>query len=117
MPKPFCHIEIPSTNLEDCKRFYEAVFGWSVEINPDGKYAMFSPGEGELGGGFDPTIPVGTGGVIAYIKVEDIPATLARIAEHGGSSIKDKTQISQEYGFYALFRDCCGNTLGLWSKD
>jgi len=117
MTHTFCHIEIPSTDLECCKKFYEAVFGWKVEIDAEGTYAMFSPGEGELSGGFDRSIPVGEGGVVAYIKVEDIPAALAKIGEQGGSTVKEKTRISPEYGFYALFKDCCGNTLGLWSRE
>ncbi len=117
MANPICHMEIPSTDLSESKRFYETVFGWQVTIEPDGSYAMFSPGEDELGGGFDPSISVSEGGVVAYIKVENIPAALASIAEHGGSIVKEKTQISPEYGFYALFKDCCGNLIGLWSKE
>jgi len=121
MANTFCHIEIPSTDLECCKRFYEAVFGWKVDVFPDGSYAIFSPAEGgiegALGGGFDPSIPVVDGGMVAYIKVEDISAALAKVGEQGGSTVKEKTQISPEYGFYALFKDCCGNKLGLWSKD
>ncbi len=116
MANSICHVEIPTTDLSESKRFYEEAFGWSVTVEPDGNYAMFSPGEGELGGGLDPSIPVGEGGVVAYIKVEDIPAALASIAECGGSVVKEKTQISPEYGFYALFKDCCGNKLGLWSS-
>ena len=117
MANSICHVEIPTTDLGESKRFYETVFGWKVDVLPEGNYAVFSPGEGEIGGGLDPSIPVGEGGSVAYVKVEDIPAALASITDNGGSIIKDKTQISPEYGFYALFKDCCGNKLGLWSKD
>jgi predicted enzyme related to lactoylglutathione lyase len=78
---------------------------------------MFNTGDG-LGGGLDrrteqfPT----ERGVTLYIKVGDISEYLRRVDEAGGRTVKGKTEISEEFGYYALFADTEGNTLGLWSE-
>lgn len=57
-----------------------------------------------------------TDGVTIYIEVEDIEAKLKEIEATGGKIQKEKTKISDEFGFYALFFDPSGNSIGLWSK-
>ena len=42
---------------------------------------------------------------------------LAKIEDKGGQIINNKTKISDEHGYYALFKDTCGNYMGLWSKN
>lgn len=53
-----------------------------------------------------------------HIQVEDIPATLARVVELGGEVIKPKTEIGNNWGFWAGFKapgGCRG--VALWSKE
>ena len=51
-----------------------------------------------------------------YIEAEDIESKLKEIETAGAKIIKGKTGISPEFGFFALFADPSGNTIGLWGK-
>ena len=59
---------------------------------------------------------IADGEIMINIMVENIPSTLKKIVEHGGSIDKEKTEIGGDMGYYALFRDNSGNLLGLWSE-
>jgi predicted enzyme related to lactoylglutathione lyase len=63
-----------------------------------------------------PQCPVGDGGAVPVLLVEDIPAKLAEIVGAGGLELMGKTEISGDHGFCAYFRDPCGNKMGLWSR-
>ena len=45
----FCHIEIPTTDAERSKKFYEDVFGWKFQYDPDSDYWLFETGDGPGG--------------------------------------------------------------------
>jgi predicted enzyme related to lactoylglutathione lyase len=112
-----CHIEIPCTDLNKAAKFYGDVFGWETQIIPEMNYAMFKAPDG-IGGGFSKDTKVSSeAGVMLYIEVEDIPAALKKIEAGGGKQIKEKTQISPEHGYFALFADGEGNMVGLWAKS
>lgn len=83
------------------------------ESNPE--YIMFTTPDNE-GGGFTPSSRPVQDGVLLYIEVEDIEKKLKEIEDAGGKKTKEKTGISPEFGFYALFNDPCGSLIGLWSK-
>jgi len=117
MGNRICHMEIPCTDIGRAKAFYTKIFDWSFEDAGE-EYAMFNTGSG-IGGALDlRTEPLPTKrGVTLYIEVQDIPQCLAEVREAGGRIIKEKTEISKEWGYYALFSDSEGNAMGLWSKD
>jgi predicted enzyme related to lactoylglutathione lyase len=116
MENQICYVEIPCRDIARSKKFYNGVFGWSFEDSGE-NYSMFRTGDG-LGGGLDrrteefPT----QRGVTLYIQVQDIPKFLKQVDEAGGRTVKGKTEISKEFGYYALFVDTEGNTMGLWSE-
>jgi len=100
--------------MQKSKEFYSKIFGWKMTEDMPG-YVMFSTGDNQ-GGGFTQESKPSQDGVVLYIEVEDIAKKLAEIEASGGKKIKEKTQISPEFGFYGLFTDPCGNIVGLWSK-
>lgn len=53
-------------------------------------------------------------GIIVYIVVEDIEATLAKIVAAGGKVVDGK--IPQGSAYMAFFADPSGNILGLWEE-
>ena len=61
-------------------------------------------------------MPVAEGGAVLVLAVDDIDASLAAIGTNGGEALTGKTAISPEHGFYAYFRDPCGNKMGVWSR-
>ncbi|HHI03537.1 MAG: VOC family protein [Candidatus Zixiibacteriota bacterium] len=112
----FCHAEIPSKDYDKAGRFYKAVFGWETQHIPEMNYAMYKTPSG-ISGGFNKELEINTrAGVLLYIEVEDIETTLNKIEENGGNTAQGKTEIAPEMGFFALFSDSEGNSLGLWAK-
>jgi predicted enzyme related to lactoylglutathione lyase len=108
------HVNIPSLDLERSQRFYETVFGW--EFTPNTKdYVLFSDCGG-IGGGLTRRAAPADGGVLFFIGVERIPATLDAIRAAGGVVELEKTAVGGP-GFYAIFRDADGNRVGLYSVD
>ncbi len=117
LEKKFVHIEIPIRNIKSAKKFYETIFSWEVttETGMPGYY-FFKTGETGVGGAFFESEKVAKGEIMLHIQTDDINATLETIVDLGGKIIREKTDIGSDFGFYAVFEDCCGNQLGLWSK-
>jgi len=110
---PLVHIEFSAIDREAAGKFFSDVFGWEIQQIPDMNYAMFNSGE-DVGGGLNPvsdTNPAGT--TLAHIGTNDIEATLAKIEAHGGKMTVPKTEIPG-MGWFALFNDPTGNTIGLY---
>lgn len=108
-----CHVEVPAPDLAKMQAFYGAVFDWQFTPMAPG-YVLFHAGG--TGGGLDAAMPVADGGAVLVLAVDDIDASLAEIAAHGGEALSPKTAISDDHGWYAYFRDPCGNKMGVWSK-
>ena len=112
----FCHVEIPSKDYDKASKFYYAVFGWETQMIPEMDYAMYKAPSG-VNGGFNKHLQINANaGVLLYIEVEDIESSLKKIEENGGTTGQSKTEIAPEMGFFALFSDSEGNSLGLWAK-
>ncbi len=110
-----CHVEIPCTDFEKAKKFYGDVFGWETQIIPEMDYAVFKVKDGP-GGGFSKQLKVSDSGILFYIEVEDIEAALKKVDTAGGKTVKGKTEISPEMGYFAIFTDSENNVNGLWAK-
>lgn len=110
-----CHIEIPTTDPKKSQEFYSKLFNWKMNQETGGYISFVTPDND--GGGFTTQSKPVEAGVVLYIKVEDIQQKLGEIKSSAGRVIKEKTKISEEFGYYALFVDPCGNIMGLWSKN
>lgn len=117
LEKKFVHIEIPIKNFNSAKKFYETAFSWEVntETGMPG-FAFFKTGETGVSGAFYESKKVAKGEIMLHIQTEDIKSTLETIVDLDGKIIREKTAIGNDFGFYAVFEDCCGNQLGLWSE-
>ena len=109
-----CYIEFPSTDIARSAEFYQRVFGWKVRKRGDGSTA-FDDGVGEVSGTWKlgrPPSP--TPGLLIYIMVDDMTATLDAVLAAGGEIIQpvgaDLPEIT------ARFRDPAGNVLGLYRQ-
>ena len=111
-------IDIPAVDTEATAAFYAAVFGW--EIRKDARFAdypMFLDAGRKIGGGFWRSgKPTDAAGVMVYITVDDIDATLDQIRAQGGMTVQGKTEIHARVGWYAVFRDPAGNGMGLFQR-
>jgi predicted enzyme related to lactoylglutathione lyase len=111
-----CHVEIPCTDFEKMRDFYGKVFGWETEIVPGMEYAIFRCADG-IGGGFSKQARIGVEpGISIYIEVADINEALRKIEKSGGRTIHGRSEISPDFGYFAVFSDIEGNAVGLWSQ-
>jgi uncharacterized protein len=125
---PVVHFEMPYEDQARMVKFYQNVFGWSIQIfGPEmGNYALVDhPKEdvnpmgvkGAIGGGFfkkaednaHPSIVIG---------VQDIKAAMEKVTSNGGSLVESSLQDGEPMmipgiGLYAGFRDTEGNRVSL----
>jgi uncharacterized protein len=101
---------------EELGRFYEAAFGWKIRTDPNvPDYAMFSDTSGNVAGGFTTSHPTG-GSPAVYITVGSADAALESVEKAGGTTKEPRMLISDENGYWAMFVDPAGNTVGLFEK-
>ncbi len=116
--------EIPVTDFERSKKFYENIFDVSMEVMDFGGFKMgMFPNEEENGklsgcicfspGDYIPS----ENGVLIYLNCDpDLQLVLDKVEENGGKVIRPKTIISPEWGFMAVILDSEGNRVALHSN-
>lgn len=112
--------EIPVTDLDRARRFYEATFAVSMRVEEMGgmRMAIFPYADPATGGALlaCPEGKPGDHGVVIYLNGgDDLAVPLARAVEAGGTVLMPKTEISPQIGFIAMFADSEGNRIGLHS--
>ena len=112
-----CYLEIPAVDPRQSATFYENVFGWNIR-HRDTPRPSFDDATGNVGGawvtgreiGREPTL-------LPYIWVDNIDATLAQVAAHGGLIVASPRSDSPGNApWIASFRDPAGNLLGLYQE-
>lgn len=112
-----CHLEIPSKDFQKAKKFYGGLFGWQFDHIKEMDYLFFKAPSG-VNGGFTKELELAAKpGFTIYIEVEDIEAIIKKAKDMGGKTIKEKTMITPEIGYFALVNDLEGNQIGLWAKN
>ncbi len=108
--------EIPATDLQRAKRFYEAIFETELKVMDfGGPMAIFpyeNPGIGGciVAGGTHPS-PHGT---LIYLNAEGrLDRTLELLESAGGRVDTSKMKVSDDIGYVAHFIDSEGNRVGL----
>jgi predicted enzyme related to lactoylglutathione lyase len=112
--------EIPTENLDRAQKFYETVLAQPLHRENFGGSDM-----AVLRGGPKPNssgalvvmedIRPSVQGSIVYISVQNLTPVLERVQAHGGDTLVPRTALPAGMGFFAQFRDCEGNRVGLWS--
>ena len=104
------YIEFLTTNIEETKRFYSAVFGWEfTDYGPE--YTSFT--DGRLGGGFALAPEVAAGGPLVVLYATNLGEIEASIRERGGRIVRDPFDFPGGRRFH--FTDPSGNELAVWS--
>ena len=109
-----CYIELPSADITRSAEFYERVFGWNIRKRGDGSIS-FDDAIGEVSGTWVlGRPPASIPGLLFYVMVDGVAATLDAIVANGG-------EIAQPIGadapeITARFRDPAGNVIGLFQQ-
>jgi len=112
--------EIPVTDYDRAKSFYEQIFDTSIYTEDFGPFRMGIFPHKDVGcalcrgDGYEPS---NTGTLVYMDASPDLNEALNRIEEAGGKVIHDKKQISEDHGFMAVFVDTEGNRLALHSMN
>jgi predicted enzyme related to lactoylglutathione lyase len=121
---PVVHFEMPYTDAQRMTQFYTAAFGWQMQVldasmgdyvlattTPTDGHRPTSPGA--INGGFfpkKPDWPAQHPSVV--IGVQDIRASMQKIAEAGGRVLGEPMEIPG-VGLYVSFTDSEGNRVSV----
>lgn len=110
---PVVHVEILGADAPRLQRFYAALFGWKITLNPAGYgYVSLAPTmPGALTGGIGPS-PQGQPLAVFYVKVDDPVAVLKRVEALGGRIVVAPVDVPGGITF-ARFSDPEGNIVGI----
>ncbi len=108
-----CYVELPATDIGRSSEFYRGVFGWNIRKRGDGQTA-FDDATGQVSGtwvlGRAPAAP----GILFYIMVDSVAATLESIAANGCEIVQPIGADAPE--ITARFRDPGGNIIGVYQE-
>lgn len=119
--------EIPVSDFERAKKFYETIFGYEMPENIMGNarmgFFLYDFKAGKVGGAIVHNPERATpsnNGTLVYLNCQpDLQVVLNKIEGAGGKILKEKTIISdvQQLGYWALICDSEGNNVALHSMS
>ena len=109
-----CYIEMPAVDIDRSADFYTKVFGWRIRQRGDGSTA-FDDTTGEVSGTWVVGRPPSSQpGLLLYIMVDSVAATVDAVIAHGGELVQPIGADAPEVT--ARFRDPAGNVIGLYQE-
>jgi uncharacterized protein len=109
-----CYIEMPATDIARSADFYKQVFGWTIRKRGDDSTA-FDDTVSEVSGTWVlGRPPAAKPGLLFYIMVDSVAATIDVVVAHGGEIVQPIGADAPE--ITARFRDPGGNVIGLYQQ-
>ena len=109
-----CYVELPAIDIRRSAEFYEKVFGWRIRQRGDGAMA-FDDGVGQVSGTWvTDRSPATSPGLLIYIMVDSVAATIDALVAHGGELVQPVCPDAPE--IIARFRDPAGLVIGLYQE-
>jgi uncharacterized protein len=109
-----CYIEMAATDVTTSAEFYKKVFGWSVRKRGDGRTAFDDTVGGVSGTWVLGRPPAASPGLLVYIMVDNVTATVDAVVANGGEIVQPVGGDAPE--ITARFRDPGGNVLGVYQQ-
>ena len=109
-----CYVEMPATDIGRSADFYKRVFGWNIRQRGDG-HTAFDDAVGQVSGTWVlGRLPAASPGLLVYVMVDSVAATLDAIVANGGEIVQPIGADAPE--ITARFRDPGGNVIGLYQQ-
>jgi uncharacterized protein len=106
------YVQIPAMDVHQSATFYEKVFGWQLRGGSDNHFS-FTDATGDMIGAWVTGHGISVEpGVLPFIYVHGIDATLEQVIANGGVVVK--APYPEGDLWVATFRDPAGNVLGVW---
>ncbi len=114
----FCYVQIPAVDVAQSVAFYEKVFGWNIRRR-DTADPSFDDASGNISGAWVTGRKISREpGLLPYIWVDDIDATVGQAAAHGAEIIEGPhPDHPDSTSSIATFHDPAGNVIGLYEED
>jgi len=118
--------EIPVTDMARAKIFYETVFDIKIQVQDfEGSVMGWFPFSDDLeargaGGSLvlnEKFYKPSSNGTLVYFSSAEITFELRKVEDAGGVVLQEKTLITDDIGFRALFLDTEGNRVALHSRE
>jgi len=111
MPHPVVHAEIRSADPDATRDFFGRLFGWTFTDGAFPGYTFVETGaEGALPTAIGP-LQGGEDGVLFFIGVRDVAATLQRAEELGGRIVQPAQEVPGVT--FGVFADTGGHLVGV----
>lgn len=122
MEKLIAFFEIPATDLERAIIFYQSLLDIQFSICDcgDEKMAFFPKEEGVYPGAlsWSSNIKPSSNGTLISFNCENMESALSCVEKHGGKITIPKTKIdADDRGYFSVFIDSEGNSIGLYSEQ
>jgi uncharacterized protein len=109
-----CYLEMPALDTNRSASFYKEVFGWQIRKRSDGHVAFDDTVGGVSGRWVVGRKPATEPGVLIYIMVNSVSATIDAVIANGGEVVQPIGADAPE--ITARFRDPGGNVMGLYQE-
>jgi len=118
---PFGHgrlayVQVPALDVRASAAFYHEMFGWQTRPGltaSSPSHLSFTDATGDMIGAFVTGRAIASeAGVILYIYVHGLDATLEKMVAAGSTVVKPPYEEGDLW--VALLRDPAGNTIGIW---
>ena len=120
------HFEIPSDDIDRSKKFYNELFGWTIEKLPEEslpegmEYFIISTvddkGNKALSGGMMKRQNPQQQGITNYIDVKSVDEYSTKVEQLGGKVMIPKKPVPG-MGHFAICSDTENNSFGIWETD
>ena len=121
MPEPKANtifwIELGVKDRHQAAKFYSDLFGWETYQHDDMNYSTFATANGPTGG-FNPSGNQGVepGGVLLYVRTDDVDGMVEKATSLGGSVLQPKMHIPN-VGWFAIIGDTVGNRVAVMTPE
>jgi hypothetical protein len=109
-----CYIEMPAIDAAHSADFYKKVFGWNLRKRGDSSIAFDDTVNEASGTWVKGRPPESNPGLMVYIMVDSVSATVDAIVANGGEIVEPMGADALE--ITARFRDPAGNVIGVFQQ-
>jgi len=109
-------VDLSSGDAAASREFYRALFGWTVEVNPDAQYGGYAIAKigGKDAAGIGPKMdPNGPTAWNLYIGTDDIEALANKVTAAGATVVMAPMDVGEQ-GRMAVFQDPIGAFISAW---
>lgn len=110
-------IDLGSSDVNASHAFYTALFGWTVDVIPDGGgYGTFRLDGKQVAGVGPRTSAEAPSAWTVYVLTDDAAASAEKVTEAGGTVIAPPSEVMTA-GTMAIVADRSGAVMGLWQPN